>query len=122
MRWVGCRSDRRASTCPPPSAVSASLLTRRAEPRATPSFLLVAHGHWLSLNSFLRDSRTNLAVIAVIFSQNNSVVPWQASQKQVLRQGSVGCPVGWDTPPGETPECLDLPPFATLPSGTNWRK
>ena len=74
------------------------------------------------MNSFLRDSHTNLAVIAATFGQNNSVVPWQASQKQVLRQGSVGCPVGWDTPPGETPECLDLPPFATLPSGTNWRK
>jgi hypothetical protein len=43
------------------------------------------------------------------------------SSKKVLRQGSVGCPVGWDTPPGETPNCLDLPPFATLPSGTNWR-
>ena len=43
------------------------------------------------------------------------------SGKNVLRQGSVGCPVGWDTSPGETPECLDLPPFATLPSGTNWR-
>ena len=41
--------------------------------------------------------------------------------RKVLRQGSVGCPVGWDTYPGETPGCLDLSPFATLPSGTNWR-
>eukprot|EP01052_Picozoa_sp_SAG31_P010888 SAG31_NODE_605_length_13628_cov_24.848030_15_plen_229_part_00 len=27
--------------------------------------------------------------------------------QKVLRQSSVGCPVGWDTPPGETPECLE---------------
>jgi hypothetical protein len=66
-----------------------------------------------------------------IFDLPQSTPHTVSSPRRVLRQGSVGCPVGWDTPPGETrgfnssagwvPNCLDLPPFATLPSGTNWR-
>jgi hypothetical protein len=43
-----------------------------AYPRATLLFYTVVGRQWLS---FLRDSHTNLAVVAVIFSQNGSVTP-----------------------------------------------